>query len=288
MTSSAEVDETYAFCETRLKEGNYPAWLAALFAPADKRPWLHALGAFAIDIAEVRGKVREPLAGELRLQWWTDAIEGEARGDVRGHPIASALIDCIHRAHLPRAAVTDMIDARREDLYDDPLPSLDDYAKRADRIEGALLRLKAQALLGRPEAVVEAAAQHAGRAMAVVDTVRALTSRATPLHMTVPLALLRAQGIGAAEMLMRHSSPSIREALADLRRFAMNEIRSLRALRASIMPEVAPALLPANLVGPMLRQTRSRTYDPFATPIELTRVHQQWILWLSTWRSGLL
>ena len=286
--AETDQDANYAHCEDVLKAGDRPAWLAALFAPADKRPYLHALGAFGLEIAGVRGKVREPLAGELRLQWWIDAIEGEARGDVRGHPVAAALIDTVRGAHLPRATLTEMIEARRTDLYDDPLESLADYAARADRIEGAAIALAAQALSGRRSSAVEAAARHAGRAIAVTETLRALASPATPMHMTVPLDLLRAQNIGAAEVLVRRSTPSIRAALVELVAYGESEFAALRAARRDIDPEAAPAFLTANLAPPVLKRAVRHGLDPFTTPVALPPWRQQWILWRASRRNGVL
>ena len=43
-----------------------------LFAPAEHRGALFALYAFNLEVARVREVVREPLAGEIRLQWWRD------------------------------------------------------------------------------------------------------------------------------------------------------------------------------------------------------------------------
>ncbi|MCW6506698.1 phytoene/squalene synthase family protein [Lichenifustis flavocetrariae] len=271
-----------------VKTSDRSAWLAALFAPPDKRHFLYAIEAFAIEIAGVRAKVREPLAGELRLQWWTDAIEGEARGDVRGHPVAAALIETIRRAHLPRATLTGMIDARRTDLYDDPLASLDEYAARADQIHGARISLEALALQGTRDPTTEAAARHAGRAMAVVETLRAFTSGGTPLHMTVPLDLLRQHGIGAAEVLVRRTSAPIRAAIAALVDFAWQEWAALRDTRRTLDPRAAPAFLTANLAVPELKRTRQRAYDPFTTQVGLAPWRQQWILWRAARRNGIL
>ena len=236
----------------------------------------------------MRGKVREPLAGELRLQWWTDAIEGEARGDVRGHPVAAALIDAIRRAPLPRAVLTALLEARRIDLYDDPLGSLADYAARAEAIEGARIALGAQALMGRRDPAVEEAARHAGRAVAVTDTLRAFTSPATPLHMTVPLDLLRAENIGAAEVLVRRDSPAIRAALASLAAYAQGELAALRALRRSIDPAAAPAFLDANLAIPVLKRAIRHDTDPFTTPLAPPLWRQQWLLWRASRKNGVL
>ncbi|MDX7953263.1 squalene/phytoene synthase family protein [Lichenihabitans sp. Uapishka_5] len=286
--AETDPDANHGHCEAILKAADRPAWLATLFAPADKRPILHALGAFAVEIAAVRGKVREPLAGELRLQWWTDAIEGEARGDVRGHPVAAALIDAVRAAHLPRAALTGMVEARRTDLYDDPLGTLDDYAARADALEGAQIALAAQALSGRRDPDVEAAARHAGRVVAVGDTLRALSSPATPLHMTVPLELLRAEGIGAAEVLVRRPTPPVQAALARLIAYGQAELASLRSLRGSLDPDAAPAFLAANLATPKLKRALRRGSDPFATDLAPPLWRQQWTLWRASRRNGVV
>ncbi|HTV90379.1 MAG TPA: squalene/phytoene synthase family protein, partial [Stellaceae bacterium] len=47
----------------------------ALLAPAEKREALFALYAFNYEIARVRETVREPMLGQIRLQWWREAID---------------------------------------------------------------------------------------------------------------------------------------------------------------------------------------------------------------------
>lgn len=287
MTAAApDLSEAYAFCEERLKADDRTAWLADLFVPADKRSAFHALDAFALDIAGIRGKVREPLAGELRLQWWTDAIEGEARGDVRGHPVAAALLDTVRRFRLSRASLTDLLEAKRDDLYDDPLATLADYAARADRTRGALLTLKTDIMLGRRDPAAETAARHAGRALAVLDTIRALSHPATPLHMTLPLDLLKHQGIGAAEVLVRKPTPPVRAALKALGDFAEAEIAALRASKLFDWAEAGAAVLPASLVVPTLAWALKPKRDPFTSSGDLPAWRRQWVLWRAAKRNG--
>ena len=99
-------------CETLVREGDRDRYFATLFAPADKRPFLFALYAFSLESARVRESVSDPMPGEIRLQWWRDALQGEARGNVRANPVAAALDDTIVRFRLPRQALVDLVDAR--------------------------------------------------------------------------------------------------------------------------------------------------------------------------------
>lgn len=286
MTASATPDlpDHYAHCEAQVKAADRPAWLASLFAPIDKRPGLHALHAFLIEIGSVSDKVREPLAGELRLQWWTDAIEGETRGDVRGHPVAAALLDTIHRHKLPRALLTGIVDAVREDLYDEAVPTLEAFDVRSDRIHGATIGVAAR-LLGGADTPLDAANQ-AGRAVAVADTIKALSRPAARMAVRIPLDLLRAEAIGTAEVTTRRNSAAIRAAIAALRIHADAAFNALRQVRNTIAPEAGPAFLTANFVPAMLRKTGRRGYDPFADSIDLPQWRQQWILWRAAGRNG--
>ena len=94
-------------------------YLSVLYAPADKRAPLFALYAFNAEIASVRDRIREALPGEIRLQWWRDAIANDEAG---GHPLAEALLAAISSHNLPTKPFDDYLEARIFDLYDDPMP----------------------------------------------------------------------------------------------------------------------------------------------------------------------
>ena len=44
-------------------------------------------------LARVREAAREPLPGEIRLQWWRDVLGGERTGEAGANPVAAALLD---------------------------------------------------------------------------------------------------------------------------------------------------------------------------------------------------
>ena len=101
-------------------------YLAALYAPEDKRADLLALYAFNAEIAGVRDRVSQALPGEIRLQWWRDVIAANDASAGAGNPAAEALLETIDRRNLPRQAFQNYLDARIFDLYDDPMPTRTD------------------------------------------------------------------------------------------------------------------------------------------------------------------
>ena len=121
----AAMHDAFAHCEQVVREADKDRFLATLFAPANRRAALMALYAFNAEIARVREAIRDPMAGEVRLQWWRDAIERPGTGEARANPIASALLDTVVRFRLPIAQLLDLIEARelrplqRSDAYAD-------------------------------------------------------------------------------------------------------------------------------------------------------------------------
>ena len=80
-----DLASAYAHCESLLRAEDDDRWRAILFAPAESRPHLHALYAFSLEIARVRANAGDPMPGEIRYQWWRDALEGAAQGRKRAH-----------------------------------------------------------------------------------------------------------------------------------------------------------------------------------------------------------
>src|SRR5262245_30730536 len=100
MMAAADIQSTgpdYAYCEDLIRRNDQDRWLASLFIPQDLRRHIHALYAFSLEIARVKRAVSQPLAGEMRFQWWRDAIEGENAQDARANPVSAALLDTIAR-----------------------------------------------------------------------------------------------------------------------------------------------------------------------------------------------
>src|SRR4051812_33620013 len=65
----------FASCEAMIRKADYDRYAAALFAPVDARPHLLALYAFHHEIAKTAERVSQPIAGQIRLQWWREAVE---------------------------------------------------------------------------------------------------------------------------------------------------------------------------------------------------------------------
>jgi len=275
-----------AHCEALVREGDPDRYVATLFAPAAFRPHLFALTAFSLTIARVREAASNPMAGEIRLQWWRDALQGEARGDVRANPVAAALEDAIVRRRLGRRPFVDLIDARVFDLYDDPMPRLNDLEGYCGETASALFRLGALVLCDGSEPGGAAAAGHAGVAYGLTGLLRALPWHARSGQVYLPADLLARYGVTREDIVTGRGGPGLKGACTELRTIARRHLAAYEAARDTIAPAARAAFLPLALVPAYLDAMDRAGYDPLSSVVEIPRWRRAWRLWRAWRRRG--
>jgi phytoene synthase len=285
----ADVDAAspdYAYCEALLRREDPDRWLASLFVPASARQHVHALYAFSSEIARVRESVSEPLLGEIRFQWWRDALEARDTGEAHANPVAAALLDTIARFSLPNEPLLGLIEARLFDLYDEPIETFAELESYAKETSSSLFRLAT--LVIDPVHAVQGlgAADHAGIAYALTGLLRALPWHRARGQAYVPLEALRAYGASREDLMEEAASPGVQAALADLRALVRSHLETFAARLPCVPGESRPAYLAASLCETYLQQMEKRSYDPFTSLVELPQWRRQWILWRAArrWR----
>ncbi len=267
--------DVYEHCARTVRELDRDRYIADLFAPAEARRHLFALHAFSAEVARIRDTVSDPVLGEIRLQWWRDALIGGGGG----HPVASALIETIRTFALPLAGFEGLIDARVFDLYDDQMPTQRDLEGYAGETSAALMQLAAIVLAGGHDPRVAVAAGHAGVAYAMTGLMRALPIHAARGQCYLPTDIGAAHGF-EREMLARgEASPELMATLAELRRIARDHLATAMPEIVALPAALKPAFLPVALVAPVLDRMDRPGYDPFSGRSDLSPLRRQWVLW---------
>jgi 15-cis-phytoene synthase len=228
---------------------------------------------------------RQPMPGEIRLQWWRDALGGVGRGEVEANPIAAALRDVVVRYRLPPRTLTALIDARTFDLYDEPMASLAELERYAMQTSSALIELAVRILRDGRAPGTDPLAVHAGTAYAIAGLLRALPVHAARGQLYLPAELMARYGALSADVFAGNATTELRAVLAELRLRARQHLAAAKALVADAPPETMAALLPVALVRPVLDRMERRNYRPFA-PNDLPQWRRQWVLWRAA-RSNL-
>jgi len=269
------MEDPFGYCEHLVRGADKDRFLATLFAPAHCRGALAALYAFNIEIARIREVIRDPMAGEIRLQWWRQALGDSGSGEAMASPVASALLDTIARFDLPVAPLVAMIEARAFDLYNDPMPTLAALEGYATATSSALIDLAAR-ILGGPATDVASVVREAGQAYAVTALLRAFPRHASRGQLYLPLEVLERHGARPEDVFAGRTTAPLLAGLAELRAIAERHLEAFG--KAAIPPAVAPAFLPVALVRLYLRALERFRLQPFHL-VEVPQWRRQWVLW---------
>jgi phytoene synthase len=267
------MSDEFDHCEGLVREVDKDRFVSTLFAPAEQRRALHALYAFNVELARVRDLAREPMPGEIRLQWWREVLGGDRGGEAG--PVGVALRATVTRYRLPMDDFMAMIEARSFDLYDDPMGSAAELEGYGEKTSSVLIRLAAQVLNDGVDPEVDEPARHAGIAYAIAGLLAAFPLHASQRRLYLPLDVMRRHDAHAEDAFAGIATPELMQVLAEMREIARAHLAktSVTNLPASLMP----AFLPAALVRPLLKSLE-RDADPFV-PHPLPAWRRQWLLW---------
>ncbi|WP_284946892.1 squalene/phytoene synthase family protein [Acidisoma cladoniae] len=95
-------------------------FLTVLFAPEARRETLVTLYAFNHELARAREVASQSLLALMRLQWWREVVEGEAKG----HEVATPLLAMLADGRLDAGDLLALIEAREAEV-DGDFPTLE-------------------------------------------------------------------------------------------------------------------------------------------------------------------
>jgi phytoene synthase len=270
-----------AHCADIVRASDRDRYLADLFAPEAVRGHLFALHAFNSEVARIRDSVSEPRLGEIRLQWWHDALHG----DPGGHPVATALKQTIGEFGLPLGAFDNLLEAREFDLYDDPMPTRNDLEGYAGETSSALMQLAAIILARGEDPETAELSGHGGVAYALTGLLSALPHHAQRAQCYLPADLIRAHGADLKEIFAGHMTPQLAALLKEMHAIIRRQLDKARALIGGIDRALIPAFLPLALVEPRLRMLERPGFDPLRTTSDMLPWRRHFVLWRAA-RSG--
>jgi 15-cis-phytoene synthase len=140
------MQDAFSYCAELVHNSDRDRFIATLFAPVQRRAGLHALYAFNLEVARVRDIAREAMPGEIRLQWWREVLQRQREGEASASPTAVALLSTIEAYRLPVNALLTLIEARRFDLYSEPMVTIAQLEDYAIKTSSALFEMAAQIL----------------------------------------------------------------------------------------------------------------------------------------------
>lgn len=216
--------ETGSYALRFLRERSYPHYFSVLFAPAGKRAGLAALYAFQYEILTIGRQVKEPLLGEMRLNYWQESLKAifpqnnqsaeillKAEAENKAaevfaasgqSPLIRALAAAAQEHDLPLAPFLELCEAARFGLYQRPMLSSAALETYCETVYGAVWQISCL-ILGKKGAVkqnqiqidIDAACRHGGIAQGIAEIVQNLPHSLRQGKQPAPQDILLSLGI---------------------------------------------------------------------------------------------
>jgi phytoene synthase len=258
------------------RAGEPDRYLAALLAPPQARAGLLALAAFAAEIARVPyAGGSEPAAGEIRLQWWREALQAADEHAHGGHPVADALRAAARRHALPPVLLLDPVEARSLEIAGESLADDEALQTYLWKSEGTLFAAAGRILAPGDAGPMEAAAAASGQAYGLARLLLRLPGTLARGRLLLPQSRIEAAGATRSDLLSGSAGPGVASLLAGLRDEVRRSLVTSRQHVANLPREARAAFLPLALVRSYLRALERPGRDVLRESVEiapLTRV----------------
>ncbi len=261
-----------------VRSGDQDRYWSALLAPEPARSDLLALYAFHLELARIPDQVSEPQLGEIRLQWWRDALQAALDSETAVHPVLAALAQAASRHQLPASTLAGMIDAFSFDLNDELMPDFPALETYLDATSGGVFALGAQ-MLGGNRADCGPLAAKAARAYGLAGLLRGLPHHASRGRIYLPAKLLAGHGLHPDVMLQGGDNEDIRAACRDVRERAEEAMRAFRKDAVKLPRPLRPAFAPLALVEPYLKKLAAPDHHPLRDIVQINPLTRYGLIW---------
>src|SRR5207302_8369874 len=188
------------------------------------------------------------LPGEIRTQWWREALQGLRDGEAAVHPVAAAVRVTLARYGFIADPLLELIEARTFDLYDAPMATLGELELYAIRTQSPVFAM-ACGILGGGTPAPELSTMDAAIAHTLGVILSGFGRHAARRQLFVPLDILGRHQAAAADIYAGRTSAALLAALAEMRSIARRHLGAAQARLADAPTRIRPALLPLALLG---------------------------------------
>ncbi|KAH8814621.1 Squalene/phytoene synthase [Flagelloscypha sp. PMI_526] len=180
---SSHAQNPTKYCVNVLRQRDYESFLIGHLFPKDLYSGYFALKAFSVELATVQDNVSSPVLGNMRMQFWRDALNSIDKPP--NHPIAVALSHAIQKYNINQYHLKRIIEARDTEIRNSTHLTTDSFLKHSEATSSSILYLLLS-LLKLQSSELDHAASHLGAAQTIVTLLRALPFHLRARRMVIP------------------------------------------------------------------------------------------------------
>ena len=263
-----------------LRDQDTDRYIAAFFAPSDKRAALFTLYAFNQELEKIPFTVSEPMLGEIRLQWWRDALDPSAHDkELSGNPIADNLRMLIGKYSFPKNKLQELIDARSFELSGEVMPDMNSLMVYFKKVYGALFYLSACILSDDISDDTEVISREAGYLYGLTQCQVKLPFHSSKGVCYLPETLLGEFSVDLDSIFKGENLSELNELLVSIRIETEKRNKEIKLMIKSLGREQLPVFLPILLIDVYLKQLSQKKHNHLRDIIQINPMYRLWMYW---------
>ncbi len=268
------IQDDFDYCSHLVRRFDRDRYLAAQFAPKGLRAALLGLYAFNVELGLIRENVTDPNFGEMRLQWWRDTVSQIYRAERLDNPVARALSDAAMVGRLSKEGLLNMIEARTFDLYDDPMPTLNDLEGYLGETSSAVILMASLVLTHGEDSACAEAAGYAGIAYGLTGLMRSLAHHIAQGQCYFPGDVLTRWEL--TPETLKDGGDALPLMVRSLCTHVSKRQQEARVRLSTVPTQAIPAFLPSSLVDLYLPKIRAAGPKLTHHVPEVAQFRRQW------------
>ncbi|KAH7913400.1 isoprenoid synthase domain-containing protein [Hygrophoropsis aurantiaca] len=271
------------YCRDYVRKHDYEGFLTSQVYPKHKQGGYFAIKAFYIELAMIQESVSNVTLGQMRMQFWRDAIKDISNNRPPRHPIALALYETSQSAQLQPYHFKRIIDARESELSAPAHLTVDSLTSHAESTASTFFYLSL-ALLSLSSSTLTHAASHLGIAQSLSTLIRALPFHTSKGRMVIPAEITARHGVNQQHIFTeQRPSKGLEDATFDFATVANDHLITARDMfketGGKVPQEAIPVFSAAIPVASFLRRLEKANFNAFDPSLQVRDWKLPWQVW---------
>ncbi|XP_018300375.1 NADH dehydrogenase (ubiquinone) complex I, assembly factor 6 [Mycetomoellerius zeteki] len=283
-TTNAKQKQTPTeYCLQLVRKSDYENFLCTLLLPHSIKSAAFAVHAFNTEVAQVEDQVSNSRIGAMRLQFWTDALNGIYNGNPPKSPVALELHRILQQHKLSKRYFKRLIDARLSKLSNSIFMDLESLERYCDYTTSSIYYLLLEAQ-GTASVNADHAASHFGKAHGLVTLIRSVPYNARKRVMILPQDVLLKHSISSESIFQGQSSAGFKDAVLEIASCAKQHLKLATSLRKTAGKNLKVIFLPTVCVENYLEELKKVDFDVFHPTLQRRNgILPLQLLWRKMW-----
>ncbi|KAF8967161.1 isoprenoid synthase domain-containing protein [Flammula alnicola] len=284
--------DPHAYCRDFVRKHDYDSFLNSYFYPRYAQNGYFAIKAFSTELAMVQDNVSNAMIGQMRMQFWRDAVKGISDGRPPKHPIALALDESSQTSKISAYHLKRIVDARDAEIQTSSFLTVDSLTSHAESTSSTVLYLLLS-LLSLPSSTLSHAASHLGTAQTFATLLRALPFHAKHGRMAIPAEITAKHGVSQEDVFWHGpDARGIEDAVFEFATIAHDQLNTAREMLVNsegsngrVPGEAMPVFLAGVPVSNYLQRLEKAGFDAFDGKLQQRDGLLAWQMWLANYKK---